>query len=71
MKKLTQARLVKMAKIFCETEMRKDFSELYGITDGKAIGTFIEHKFQQYLKLSFDMEVGSSARGIDLPSVNT
>ncbi len=42
--------------------------ELYGITDGKAVGTYIEHKFQNYLAEKFEYTVGSSAKGIDLPS---
>lgn len=40
------------------------------MTDGKAIGTFVEHAFQKYLSERFDMTVGSSAIGLDLPSVN-
>lgn len=43
---------------------------MFGVTDGKAIGTFVEHEFQHYLEERFDMTVGSSAVGLDLPSVN-
>jgi hypothetical protein len=42
--------------------------ELYGVTDGKAVGTLIEHKFQSHLNEKYEVLVGSSARGIDLPS---
>lgn len=42
--------------------------ELYGVTDGKAVGTLIEHKFQSHLNDKYEVLVGSSARGIDLPS---
>jgi hypothetical protein len=45
-------------------------SELFGVTDGKAVGTFVEHAFQNYLSERYDMTVGSSAVGLDLPSVN-
>lgn len=42
--------------------------ELYGVTDGKAVGTLIEHKFQSHLNEKYEVLVGSSVRGIDLPS---
>lgn len=42
--------------------------ELYGVTDGKAVGTLIEHKFQSHLNEKYEVLVGSSARGTDLPS---
>lgn len=59
------------AKRFCEKESGLYRSELFGVTDGKAIGTFVEHLFQEYLKQRYEMSVGSSANGLDLPSVNT
>ena len=40
---------------------------LIGVTDGKAVGTYVEHKFQHYLSDKYVLLVGSSARGIDLP----
>lgn len=43
---------------------------MFGVTDGKAVGTFVEHAFRHYLEERFDMTVGSSAVGLDLPSVN-
>ena len=43
---------------------------LYGVTDGKAVGTYLEHKFQSYLHASYDYTEGSSAKGIDFPSIN-
>ncbi len=45
--KLTIARLKKSAKEFCEIESTYRNKDLYGVTDGKAIGTYIEHKFQK------------------------
>lgn len=41
---------------------------MYGVTDGKAVGTLIEQKFQAYLKDRYELTIGSSAKGIDLPS---
>jgi hypothetical protein len=38
------------------------------VTDGKAVGTLIEHKFQTRLQEKYELTAGSSAKGIDLPS---
>ena len=56
------------AKLFCITESKIKNSELFGITDGKAVGTYVEHKFQQQLTAKYSVALGSSASGIDLPS---
>ena len=71
MKKLDEKELIKGAKAFCKQESGKYRKELFGVTDGKAVGTFVEHLFQDYLSQNYKMEVGSSANGLDLPSVNT
>ena len=42
---------------------------IYGVTDGKAVGTYLEHKFQAYLRGRYTYEEGSSARGIDFPKL--
>jgi hypothetical protein len=46
---------------------------LFGVTDGKAVGTYVEHKFKSRLLLKYDVLTGNSARGIDFPSeeINT
>lgn len=67
-RKLSIDILVKEAKAFCERESNFDNPDLFGITDGKAVGTFIEHKFQDYLSSKYDYVLGSSANGIDMPS---
>lgn len=64
---LTIKRLQKAAKQFCKTESLYKNKELFGTTDGKAIGTYIEQKFQNYLAEQYIYEKGSSSRGIDLP----
>ena len=71
MKKLDKEELIKSAEAFCKQESGKYRKELFGVTDGKAIGTFVEQLFQDYLSKNYEMEVGSSANGLDLPSVNT
>lgn len=64
---LTKAFLLKAAREFCVAESARGSAELFGVTDGKAVGTFIEHRFQSYLQERFEMDRGSSAKGIDLP----
>lgn len=59
--------LIKEAKAFCDTESSYDNPDLYGITDGKAVGTHIEHKFQNYLFSKYIYVKGLSANGIDFP----
>ncbi|MBI2471319.1 MAG: restriction endonuclease [Planctomycetes bacterium] len=66
--KLTIETLIKEAKAFCERESNFGNKELFGVTDGKAVGTFIEHKFTNYLEKNYDVFIGSSANGIDMPS---
>ncbi|HQU37593.1 MAG TPA: hypothetical protein PLR65_13490 [Anaerolineales bacterium] len=43
--------------------------DLFGVTDGKAVGTFLEHKFRGYLQNRYDFEQGNSASGIDFPEL--
>jgi hypothetical protein len=70
---LTINDLVTCAKQFCEQDSKTPNKELFGVTDGKAVGTHIEHKFKDFLLSKFDLSVGSSASGIDLPAeeINT
>ncbi|NVM55460.1 MAG: restriction endonuclease [Candidatus Helarchaeota archaeon] len=41
--------------------------DIVGVTDGKALGTYIEHKFENILNEKYTVTIGSSAKGIDLP----
>lgn len=61
------------AKSFCEEQSQIDHPSLLGVTDGKAVGTYIEHKFKNYLLQKYTLEIGNSANGIDLPGdeINT
>jgi len=70
---LTIEKLFEATKDFCITEGNVNFTELVGITDGKAVGTFVEHRLKDYLTARFNVPAGSSASGIDLPSedINT
>lgn len=67
-KNLTIKLLIDEAKSFCERESQFDNPELFGVTDGKAVGTHIEHKFHNYLLSNYFYEKGSSANGIDFPA---
>jgi hypothetical protein len=71
--KLKIENLISCAKQFCEQESQTPNSELFGVTDGKAVGTYIEHKFKDFLLSKYELQVGSSTNGIDLPSseINT
>ena len=73
MRELTIEKMLEEAKTFCREESAFSNSELFGITDGKAVGTYVEHKFQERLKQKYEVIVGSSAKGIDFPSeeINT
>ena len=54
---------------FAEVESVYDEPSLYGVTDGKAVGTYLEHKFTSYLANTYAYEAGNSASGIDLPGL--
>jgi hypothetical protein len=66
--KLTLETLIKEAQVFCAEQSKFQHKELFGVTDGKAVGTLIEQKFQQHLNNKYEVTIGSSASGIDLPS---
>lgn len=55
---------------FAEMESSHSEPALFGVTDGKAIGTYVEHKFRGYLDERYLYEKGSSASGIDFPGLN-
>jgi len=67
--KLTITKLQKDAAQFAEIETSFDEPSLYGVTDGKAVGTYLEHKFTAYLADRYEYQHGNSASGIDLPSL--
>lgn len=66
---LTVKLLCREASVFAEVESHHSEATIYGVTDGKAIGTYLEHKFMAYLREKYDYEEGSSARGIDFPKL--
>ena len=66
---LTVELLCKEASIFAETESAHAEPAIFGVTDGKAVGTYLEHKFQTHLRERYTYVEGSSARGIDFPKL--
>jgi hypothetical protein len=66
---LTLPLLKKEATIFAETESVSDDPVLFGVTDGKAVGTYLEHKFQDQLREKYRYIYGPSAKGIDFPEL--
>ncbi|BAP54774.1 type II site-specific deoxyribonuclease [Thioploca ingrica] len=69
MPKLTIEILQREAQAFSRTESHHQEKSLFGITDGKAVGTYLEHKFKNYLRVKYDFEEGNSASGIDFPGL--
>jgi hypothetical protein len=70
--KLTIKNLIASTE-FCLSDKGTNFPTLIGITDGKAIGTFVEHRLKEFLSNRFEVTIGNSASGIDLPAyeINT
>lgn len=57
------------AAVFCQSESQHNEPSLYGISDGKAVGTYLEHKFKKMLHKKYIYKDGSSAKGIDFPEL--
>ncbi len=55
---------------FTEMEPARPEAALFGVMDGKATGTYIEHRFRDYLDERYVYEKGSPASGIDFPVLN-
>jgi len=66
---LTITTIKKEARDFAIQESAHPEPSIYGVTDGKAVGTYIEHKFQAYLHTKYIYAEGSSAKGIDFPEL--
>lgn len=66
---LTIPTLAKEAKVFAVAESAHAEPMLYGVTDGKAVGTYLELKFRKYLADRYEFEQGNSAKGVDFPAL--
>ena len=67
---LTIDLLCEAAGLFAQLKSHHAEQSLYGVTDGKAIGTYLEHSFKKYLRETYEYLEGSSASGIDFPELN-
>lgn len=66
---LTLPILLQAASQFAKAESSHQEPRLYGVTDGKAVGTYVEHKFRVHLEKQFSFSPGNSALGIDFPAL--
>ena len=71
MSELTLISLKRVARDYVLALSEARIRELHGTTDGKAVGTYVEHGFHEYLRAKkFKYARGSSANGIDFPSLD-
>ncbi|HHW4677399.1 restriction endonuclease [Xylella fastidiosa subsp. fastidiosa] len=63
--------LCREAQEFSRIESSHPEPSLFGVTDGKAVGTYLEAKFCGYLHAKgYEFEAGNAANGLDFPSLN-
>jgi hypothetical protein len=67
--KLTVQKLCKEATAFAAIESTYPEPSLFGVTDGKRVGTYLEHKFRAYLEAKYKFAPCNSAQGIDFPDI--
>ena len=68
-KDLTIERLQKEARHFSKQVSNHDDPSLFGATDGKAVGTYLKHRFKNFLAQNYTFDSGNSASGIDFPGL--
>ncbi|WP_142384702.1 restriction endonuclease [Bacillus sp. M6-12] len=61
---------MKEAKSIAYELSNQNHPTLYGVNDGKSIGTYIENQFKERLKEKYQVKLSSSSKGIDLPEIN-
>ena len=69
MRQLDVESLKREARDFALRESPHKEPTLFGVTDGKAVGTYLEQKFQESLKERYSYAQGNSASGIDFPEL--
>jgi hypothetical protein len=62
--------LIAEAALFAVAESIHDEPSLFGVDNGKTVGTYLEHKFVAHLMDKYSFVGGNSASGIDIPSIN-
>lgn len=69
MKNLDLTELKVAARDFIVELSQTPIANLYGVTDGKAVGTYVEQAFRIYLNARYQYIPGNSALGIDFPEL--
>lgn len=67
---LTLIALQREAALYAVWQSRQKEASLFGVTDGKAVGTHVEHAFQERLRRRYTFPAGNAARGIDFPGLD-
>jgi hypothetical protein len=67
MPELTLSNLKLAARDFVHNINGKPIPELLGVTDGKAVGTYVESLFHKFIGQTYDYDPGNAASGIDIP----
>ncbi len=67
---LTLDDLHREATTFVANNRQVTDKDLYSVTDGKTIGTFIEQRFHKHLSTNFQHTPGSASKGSDLPELD-
>lgn len=68
-KPLTVPLLQREASSFAKAQSKHAEPSLFGVTDGKAVGTYLEHTFQTHLQSRYTYGRDNSAKGIDFPEL--
>lgn len=69
--RLDTALLCAEARLFSAIESIHPEPSLFGVTDGKAVGTYLEAKFVRFLRTKgYEFDEGNAANGLDFPSLN-
>ncbi len=71
MKELTINLLKLEVRKYIKAKTKESIKKLYGVSDGKAVGTYIELDLCTYLNKKYSFIKGNAAQGIDFPSLNT
>lgn len=70
MQDLSLELLLVEAQVFASAVSELKETALFGITDGKAVGTYLESRFIAHLARKYRFLQGNAAKGIDVPSLN-
>lgn len=68
--KLDLTTLKREARLFLTNLSKTPIKDLYGASDGKRVGTYIERALHDHLGKNYSYEKGNAASGIDFPALN-